>query len=375
MPCVIWWSTTGEASALNIPMAADTNQPQRLSRQKRFLFASLIVSVIVLVFLAASEIVLRRIVGPWRVVSAANLVTVDPPGPFYRADAALGYLPLPGTVKVTIPGPYSFSITHDQSGLRITSPYADDSMPEGQIWIFGCSYTEGWTLNDDETYPWLLQSQISRYRVMNFGVSGYGTLQSLIQFQQKLKTRGRPAVVVVSYASFHDRRNTLARSWMKTRMTYGPSASLSDVKLPYLKWREDQKPELLYRPIGYEALPLARYSAVANTLDETLNRIVDRTYHSHEVSKTIIEDFAELCKANQIDFVVAGITSDAATADMLEFCKSRGITTVDISVDLDIRANTNLPYDDHPSALANQQYAQKLRPTVCKFLPHEPSCK
>jgi hypothetical protein len=245
---------------------------------------------------------------------------------------------------------------------------------KGEIWIFGCSFTEGWTLNDEQTYPWLLQSKIKNYRLVNFGVSGYGTLQSLIQFQQALKSGKKPAVVVLSYASFHDRRNTLARSWMKTRMTYGPGAYLSEVKLPYMKWSPEQKPELLYRPIEYREVPLAQYSALANTVDETLNRIIDQTYHSHEVSKSVIEDFAELCRMNQINFVVAGITSDGPTAEMLEFCKGRGMTTVDISVDLNKAENNNLPYDNHPSAVANQQYAQKLWPVLCDRLVDEPSC-
>lgn len=94
---------------------------------------------------------------------------------------------------------------------------------------------------------------------------------------------------------------------------------------------------------------------------------MDQTYHSHDVSKAIIEEFAELCK-------VAGIVSDAPTAEMLEYCKSRGMTTVDISVDLNIKENTNLPYDNHPSALEDRQYAQKLRPVVCARLIDEPSC-
>ncbi|HEX3084915.1 MAG TPA: hypothetical protein VHP99_10360, partial [Pyrinomonadaceae bacterium] len=104
------------------------------------------------------------------------------------------------------------------------------------------------------------------------------------------------------------------------------------------------------------------------------NRIVDQTYHSHEVSKSIIEDFAELCRMNQINFVVAGITSDGSTAEMLEFCKSRGMTTVDISVDLNKAENNNLPYDNHPSAVANQQYTKKLWPVLCDRLVDEPSC-
>jgi hypothetical protein len=356
-------------------MAATTNSPQRLSRLKRFLFAATICSVIVILFLFISEIVLRRKVGPWRVHSPATLILVEPAKPYYRADAALGYLPVPGAFKVTLPGPYSFTVTHGQNGLRITHPLESQPGSEKrEIWIFGCSFTEGWTVNDQETYPWLLQKQIKNYELVNFAVSGYGTLQSLIQFREALKSGQKPAVVVLSYASFHDRRNTLARSWMKTRMTYGPSVYLSDVKLPFMKWSANQEPQLLYRPIAYQEVPLARYSALANTLDETLNRIVDTTYHSHEVSKALIDDFAELCKANQIQFIVAGITNDAATAEMLEYCKSRGMTTADISVNLNIKSNTNLPYDNHPSALAHQQYAQKLGGPICAGLFDEPSC-
>ena len=356
-------------------MGATINQPQPLSRRKRLLFASIICSVIILSFLFLSEIVLRWKVGPWRIRSSAMQLQSEPAKNYYRKDAALGYLPEPGTFKITLPGPYAFRITHSQNGSRITRPL-DPNLGnlKKEIWIFGCSFTEGWTLNDEETYPWVLQAQIKNYEVVNFGVSGYGTLQSLIQFREAVKNGKTPAVVVLSYASFHDRRNTLARSWMKTRMTDGPSHYLSDVQLPYMTWSANQKPELNYQPIEYHEVPLARYSALANTLDETYNRIVDQTYHSHDVSKAIIEDFAELCKAHQIDFIVAGIVADAPTAEMLEYCKSRGMTTVDISVDLNLRENTNLPYDNHPSALADRQYAQKLRPVLCARLIDEPSC-
>ncbi len=356
-------------------MVADINESPPLSRRKKLLFVALIWSAVFLAFLALSEMVLRWKVGPWRIGLPAAQIRLEHATNYYRKDAALGYFPEPGTFKITIPGPYSFRITHGQNGLRLTHPLDTPiGSAKKEIWIFGCSYTEGWTLNDEETYSWVLQSQIKNYEVMNFGISGYGTLQSLIQLREAIKSGKKPAVVVLSYASFHDRRNTLARSWMKTRVTNGPSQHLKDVQLPYMKWSEGQKPELLYQPIEYHAVPFSRYSAVANTLDETYNRIADWTYHSHEVSKTIIEDFAELCKANQIEFIVAGITSDAATADMLDYCKSRGMTALDISVDLNIKENTNLPFDNHPSALANQQYAKGLRPVLCAKLLDEPSC-
>ena len=62
-----------------------------------------------------------------------------------------------------------------------------------------------------------------------------------------------------------------------------------------------------------------------------------------------------------IELVVAGLTSDPGTADMLSYCNAEGLKTVDIWVDfLNIKENNNLPYDSHPSAVAHRQYAQKL---------------
>lgn len=354
---------------------ATINMPQPLSRKKKFLFSSIISAVVILSFITLSEIVFRKIVGPWKVGSRAAVPILEPARTYYTKHPALGYLPGPGTFKVTLPGNYSFRITHLPNGLRITHPL--DTYPgkaKKEIWIFGCSFTEGWTLNDEETYPWLIQEQVKDYELVNFGVSGYATVQSLIQFREAIEKGKKPALVVLTYASFHDRRNTLTRAWMKTRMSFGASRDLGEVKLPYMRWSANQKPELFYRPVEYHEVPLARYSALANTVDETYNRILDKTYHSHEVSKALIEDFANLCNANQINFIVAGITSDALTNEMLEYCKSRGTTTVDISVDLGIKENTNLPYDNHPSAIANQQYARKLESVLCARLPDEPFC-
>ena len=45
---------------------------------------------------------------------------------------------------------------------------------------------------------------------------------------------------------------------------------------------------------------------------------------------------------------------------MLQELSQEGIATADISVNLKIPGNNNLPHDLHPSAIANRQYAEKL---------------
>ena len=318
----------------------------------------LITYLIFPVFLSATtaEIVLR-VAGykPWQIENAD--VAVEPKGNFFTKDSELGYKHLPGKFKVTLNGNYSFNATHLNNSLRITHPLNtyNQSSTKPEIWIFGCSFTYGWSLNDSETYAWLLQEKLPQYEIVNFGVNGYGTLHSFIQFKEALKHGNKPKVAVIAYAGFHDRRNTLLRArskqmvaWNKLGILFQPDARL------------DGKNNFTYSmtKLEYDEWPLMRISALVNFLEVNYNQFEEGLYKSHDVSKTIIEEFNRLAEANDVKLVVAGI--NAGSAKMLEELSQEGIATVDISVDLKIPANNNLPHDLHPSAIANRQYAAKL---------------
>jgi hypothetical protein len=345
-------------------MSTAIYESRPLSRGKRFLFSSIVCFFCVITFLFLAEVVLRKKgFSPW--ILPPPYLSIEPAGNYYVQDATLGYFLRPGDLKITLPGPYSFKVTHLSNGLRITHPLNSYSeKPRKEVWIFGCSLTHGWALNDDQTYPWLLQEKLPNHEVVNFGGDGYSTLQSLLQFQQALEKGQRPALVILAYASMHDVRNTLTRSWMKIR-TPGRGYVPGSISLPYMRWSPDKQPELLYKPLDYKGFPLRNYSALANFLDDKYNESLEKTYHSHEISSLLIEDFASLCKTNGSQFVIAGIMGDLTTIEMLEYFNQKGVMTVDISVDLSLKENTNLPYDGHPSAIANQQYARKLDLFLC----------
>lgn len=304
----------------------------------------------------SAEIVLR-VAGykPWQI---ENLnVAVEPKGNFFTKDAALGYKHLPGKFKVTLNGNYSFNATHLNSSLRITRAIETYNTPSNkpEIWIFGCSFTYGWSLNDNQTYPWLLQEKFPNYEIVNFGVNGYGTLHSFIQFKQALQQGKKPKIAVIAYAGFHDRRNTLLRArskqmaaWNKLGILFQPDARLA----------ENGGFTYSMAKLEYREFPLMRVSAFSHFLEINYNQLEEQLYKSREVSLAIIQEFHRLAEANNVKLVVAGI--NAGSAQMLEELSKEGIATVDISVDLKIPANNNLPHDLHPSAVANRQYAEKL---------------
>jgi hypothetical protein len=250
-------------------------------------------------------------------------------------------------------------VTHRENGLRITRPLAayDDGVSRSQLWILGCSYTHGWSLNDEETYPWLVQERLPDYEVVNFGVGGYGTLQSLLQFREALGRWPAPKVAVVAYGSFHDARNTLNRYRMKGITLTAGSASL---RLPCARIGSDGALEIFSVEADYyRPWPLQSRLAFVQFLEESANRRELLRLRSHDVSKAIINEFKRTAARHGITLVVAGIFRSPETADMLRFARSEGIERVDISV-RDAPEFQNLPHDAHPNARASRRFADRL---------------
>jgi hypothetical protein len=310
---------------------------------------------VIVVILVLAE-AFTRMKGFTPLPSPLLFISMEPPGNYFIPHSTRGYAYPPGEFKVTVPGLHSFKVTHASNGLRITHPLAKGTPGnKKEIWIFGCSFTHGWGLNDEETYPWLLQRGLPEYEVVNFGVDGYGTVQSLLQLQETLASGRKPAIVVLSYASFHDPRNVLVRSWKKAVLM---NSHLGALNFPYATLGPDSRLVLRNEPLQYAGLALLRYSALANFLDNRYNASTEESYDSHNVSRAVVNEYWTLCKSNGIEFVLAGILPSSLTSNMLQFFDEKGAMTVDIGVDLGL--SENLAPDGHPSAIANKQFAQKL---------------
>lgn len=288
-----------------------------------------------------------------------DLIKVTPGGKYFMADDYLGYTHIAGKFRIFLPHNYSFITTHDSATLRITHPeemnnsYANKE----KIWIFGCSCTHGWSINDWETYPWRLQEKCREYEIINYGVSGYGTIHSLLLLQRDLKKKIKPRIVILAYASMHDARNTLSASRRKAATAYN---FLGTIVQPYAELANARL--IIHKPcnVTYHRPPFNTKSALIHFIERAFNALQARFSDSHTVTKAIIEEMNRLCIQNHITFIVAGINNDKRTTEMLSYCNNMKILTVDISIDNKSGKYTNEPYDPHPNALANHIYADKI---------------
>jgi hypothetical protein len=315
-------------------------------------------SILLVVFPILGEILLRSMGRrPWTPTQVA--IKVEPGGRFFTADPTLGYRHLPGTFTVTLPDGFTFKATHLENTLRATHTAGDGAQasPKPEIWVFGCSFTHGWSLNDDQTYPWLLQEALPGMEVVNFGVSGYGTLQSLLQFQQAASARPAPRIAILAYGSFHDARNTFLRN---RRKEVAPWNHLGTLVQPYA--RVDRQGRLTYSmaEVEYTEFPLMRTFAFAHAIEQIYDKYEDYLYDSHRVSKALMRRFADVAREHGVRLLVAGISDDASTREMLDFCRTLGISATDVAVDLLSAEFNNMPHDPHPNAAADRHYAQGI---------------
>ncbi len=275
----------------------------------------------------------------------------------------------PGTFEVSINGGLQYTCTHQKDSTRRTQLPSDSTANDRKkLALFGCSFTYGMGLNDSATFAYQMQQALPDWRVYNYGVPAYGTVQSLLQFQQQIATGEAPALVLLNYSALHNARNKLSPAQQKywseaLQKVYAQNDDFfATANFPYL--RRWQQPTLDIQHLNIQEMQKrwnwSYHSAAAYAFEVVIDHIWDGFCPKHKVSEKIILSFAALCRAQQIPFVLTGITNDPATLAMLDICQSQGIATLDLGVDIRHPDFNLQPYDSHPNERANRQYAQQI---------------
>jgi hypothetical protein len=273
----------------------------------------------------------------------------------------LGFALETGTFEVTINEKHSYTATHVDGRRISSSDPVDDSLPT--IFTMGCSYTYGMGLNDDKSFSYIIQEELTSYRIQNFGVPGFGTVQALLQLEQAIKDGQIPKMAIINYCAFHDERNILSPQYRQhlnigfTGSSEVAKEAMKKARFPF--WEEDE----IHYEIGTELYTnwMGRETfATINYLQNKSDKSVHKKLKPRAATLTIFMKIKELCDKHGIELLVTSLEQTSKASSILEELKSKGFATLDMSLDLTLHEYTNFPYDSHPNVKAHTHYAQEL---------------
>jgi lysophospholipase L1-like esterase len=169
-------------------------QPARGKR--RLLRAILLQIAIVLATLVVAELVLRAIDLRYL---RAHRVGADR---IYNYDAELGWFPVPNS-DVSFTGMRTIRVRHNSLGLRDIEP---DTAGKPTIAFIGDSFVWGYDAEQNERFTEILRAKLPEQKIINAGVTAYGTDQEYLLLR-RLWDRLKPDVVVLMVCTDNDRKD------------------------------------------------------------------------------------------------------------------------------------------------------------------------
>ncbi|MEJ0076040.1 MAG: hypothetical protein WDO17_11435 [Alphaproteobacteria bacterium] len=171
-------------------------------RARRSRLRGVAVQLLILAFtLLAAEAILRAVDLRYL---RAHRVGADR---IYNYDAELGWFPVPNS-DVSFTGMRAIRVHHNSLGLRDIEP---DTAPRPTIAFIGDSFVWGYDAEQNERFTELLRAKMPESRIVNAGVTAYGTDQELLLLR-RLWERIQPSVVVLVVCVDNDRKDNTANT-------------------------------------------------------------------------------------------------------------------------------------------------------------------
>ena len=284
-----------------------------------------------------------------------------------QPDPVLGYGPVPpkpGTPPVRsrriLNGEvlYDVQYTAGVTGWRATPQHPDATRA---VLFFGCSYTMGEGVNDDESYPYIVGQLLgSQYQVYNFGFSGYGPHQfmALLESGQMADIFKKYQRVDVFFMNIwgHEFRSGGYSAWD----THGPRYVLEGGKA--VRRGDFSAPE---EPgwLNEAAYAFKRAFMQTQLCTKVMLRILRWNAEPLlDLQTAILVRAKEYLAANYPDSTFTVLVYPTVTANLPRFAKA-GLTTLDITPALPGWPNDavyRIPGDRHPTPVANLRAAEGI---------------
>ncbi|MGH1417052.1 MAG: hypothetical protein ACRBB0_26450 [Pelagimonas sp.] len=210
--------------------------------------------------------------------------------------------------------------------------------------IYGCSFTYGTGLTDNETYVARLQKSLPNVRFVNRGIGGHSTVQNFLQFRRDLKAGDVDAAIFAIFSDHRFRniahprrmRQFLSKEWYELGVEH----------VPVLRQGRAGRNTIHYVPIWQPALQQGGFDVFLPD-----NPMID------SATLAILSEIQKLAKQHSCPIRFALL--DQQDRGFNNAVRARFDGCLDISVPLD-KTHSFLPQDAHPNQTANQKYASRL---------------
>lgn len=275
-----------------------------------------------------------------------------------------------GKYKININNCIEFVATHNSEGRRITSKI--NNVHKNKIFIYGCSYAYGFGINDEKTYPYLLQNLLNNHEIYNYAVPGSGTIQSFLKLKKTLEKGERPKIVVISYATFHEERNQLTRSYeskLFEGIKYNKGLVLSKYYYPRCTIKNNDI-EIEYIDIvkDFYPVPMVKFSAISYFINQIWNNISKKNTVGFPVTKKIFIDLQKLAFQYGFKLIIADVLNIRKSSEIKTFCFENNLNYVNLFPNYSEESFSLAPCDLHPNYKAHEIYAKNLYEYIIKLM-------
>jgi hypothetical protein len=240
-------------------------------------------------------------------------------------------------------------------GERRTSPVRDPDPETDELIFLGGSFTQGWGVEDSETFAWRVQERFGDLRVRNFGVSGYGGVQSLLVLKGLL-AESHPKFVIYGMIPDHERRNVASSSYLR-HLTMRSGRQIS---MPYGVLGSEST-LVLQSPIHYPRFLGSGISATIAVMEQayTHHRARKRESQSGRVTEAVLLRLNKLSRDNGAHFAVALFAFERPSEEYWEaFARRHEMGFINCNVELG--PELTIPRDSHPNAKAHEIFSERI---------------
>lgn len=221
----------------------------------------------------------------------------------HRADPKIGWVLSPDSLRfphrlIASQGTVQYDVVYSvTAGGRRTSAKPVDGP---SLITAGCSFTFGHGLNDEDTWPWMLQEELPRYHVANVGCMGYGTDQALLAAEREVRrSPGKTHAVVLGFADFQIERNRCTQGWLAT--VYPFSKPLFAIRSGEVEYQR----QVRFWSGGVAADYSNLFALFTNTAANRFYDIPSSHQQATDLTAALIVSFAKRFQAMGVNFAVA----------------------------------------------------------------------